>query len=267
MSDLKLQASNIHKSRLARRNDGGPQLVEVLRGLDFAVRRGEVFSIIGPSGAGKSTLLRLVNRLEDPDDGLILLDDEPLTAIPVVMLRRRVGIVFQAPALFDGSVADNITFGPALHSRPLTDPLGMAREFLDQVGLDPDLASRSAEDLSAGQQQRVAIARALANGPDVLLLDEPTSALDPTSTTRILDLVRELNARLGLTVLFVTHAIEQAARVADRAMLLVDGRKIEEGPAQQLIHSPREEITRRFVAGTLSDDTKPARIEGAGVGL
>lgn len=252
MSSYKLNARGVCKTRLAR-TDGEMRPVEVLRDLDVAVREGEVFAVMGPSGAGKSTLLRLFNRLEDPDRGVILLDDRPLTELPVTQLRRRVGMVFQSPALFEGSVADNVAYGPRLESRSATRCEEDVERLLSLVGLDPSLASRSAEDLSLGQQQRVAIARALANEPDVLLLDEPTSALDPTNTARILELVRGLKGRLGLTVVFVTHAVEQAERIADRAMLLVAGRKIEEGPPQQLVHSPRELTTRRFVAGSLTE--------------
>ncbi len=194
----------------------------VLHGVSLAVEAGEIFMLIGPSGSGKSSLLRCLNRLEEPAPGSVLFNETDITTLPVTDLRRRVGMVFQQPAMFPGTVADNLNFGPGLCGRSLSAT--RIRELLAMVTLDPALADKPAAELSGGQAQRVALARALANGPDILLLDEPTSALDPRATHQIEDTLCDLRARLGLTLIWVSHDVEQARRVGDRALLLEAGR-------------------------------------------
>ncbi len=230
----------------------GPKKAELLRDITFGVEEGVIFTIMGPSGAGKSTLLSLLNRLEEPSAGQILLDGAPLMQLDVVTLRRRVGMVFQTPALFPMTVEQNICYGPNLRQR--RDYPGLAARYLEMVGLDPELVGRDAGSLSVGQQQRVSIARTLANEPEALLLDEPTSALDPTATSQIEELIRALNQKIGLTIIWVTHDMQQAARVGDRTMLLVAGEKVEEGETRSIFVSPKNEATRLFIAGRLNGD-------------
>ena len=194
---------------------------EILRGVDAEVPDGRITAVVGPSGAGKSTFLRAVNRLIEPTAGEVYLDGQPTAGMDLLELRRRVGMVFQLPALFGQSVEDAILYGARLAGRNAD-----ATRLLEMVGLDRSLAAREPENLSVGQQQRVSIARALALEPEVLLMDEPTSALDEAARRRVEDLARELNARLGLTMVFVSHDLAQVERVADRVILLAEGRSV-----------------------------------------
>lgn len=204
----------------------------VLFGVSFRVEAGETFVIVGPSGSGKSSLLRCINRLEEPAPGTVFVRGQDITGMDVIALRRRVGMVFQQPAMFPGTVAENVNFGPSLRDEPLAPD--RVRELLEMVTLDADLAAKSARELSGGQAQRVAIARALANEPDILLLDEPTSALDPIATHAIEDTINNLRGRLGITVLWVSHLVEQARRVGDRVLLLDEGRELLTGPVREV---------------------------------
>lgn len=196
----------------------------VLHDVSVTVEAGEVFMLVGPSGSGKSSLLRCLNRLEEPGPGTVFLHGDDVTRLPVTDLRRRVGMVFQQPAMFPGTVADNVAYGPGLRG----DPPGAerVRELLAMVSLEVALADKPASELSGGQAQRVAIARALANGPDVLLLDEPTSALDPIATHAVEETLGALRETHGLTLIWVSHLVEQARRVGDRVLLLDEGRVV-----------------------------------------
>jgi putative ABC transport system ATP-binding protein len=193
--------------------------VEILKGVSARFPEGSISAVVGPSGAGKSTLLRAINRLIEPTEGEVYLDGLPTSEMDPLELRRRVGMVFQLPALFGESVEEAVLYGPRLALREADAP-----RLLEAVALDPSLASRDPQSLSVGQQQRVAIARALALEPAALLMDEPTSALDEAARNRIEDLVRELNECLGLTIVLVSHDLSQVERVADGVLLLVDGR-------------------------------------------
>ncbi|MCK4547541.1 MAG: ATP-binding cassette domain-containing protein [Candidatus Eisenbacteria sp.] len=203
-----------HRGRGAKSSDW------ILKDVSFSVEAGELLTIVGPSGAGKSTLLRLLAHLESPTQGRILLNQTPLDDIPLPDLRSRLGMVFQVPALFEGTVAENVLYG--LQLRGASDP-GRAREILDRVGLGEDLLEREAMLLSVGEQQRVTLARALVLDPDVLLIDEPTSALDPASTAHISRLIRDLNEQMGLTVVQISHDVHVARQCGGNVLLLVDG--------------------------------------------
>ena len=174
--------------------------------------------IVGPSGVGKSTLLRLLNRLAEPAAGTVRYRGRDLRDADVLALRRDVGLVPQLPALLEGTVADNVRYGPRLAGRGCDVPasLGLA-------GLDPAFSSRRANALSVGEQQRVMLARVLALRPSVLLLDEPTSALDDASTAAIETTLGDLRAGLGLSFVLVTHDLDQAARLTDRILTLGPG--------------------------------------------
>ncbi|CAI5512400.1 unnamed protein product [Closterium sp. Naga37s-1] len=192
------------------KGDGSPPL---LSDVSLEVPRGEITVLVGPSGSGKTTLLRTLNRLTEPPRNSVFLDGTDITSskLPVITLRRRVGMLFQTPSLFDGTVADNIRFGPNLEGRQLPDE--KIHELLSLSGLEPSFAERDSRSLSGGQAQRVALARALANDPEVLLLDEPTSALDPAATLKVEQAVQTLCRERGLTAVWVSHSAEQVTCV------------------------------------------------------
>ena len=190
----------------------------VLDDLSVAIEEGAT-CVAGPSGAGKSTLLRLLNRLADPETGSVRYRGRDVRDYDVLALRREVGLVPQLPALLEGSVADNVRYGPALAGRAAD-----VERSLALAGLDTSFAERASDRLSVGEQQRVMLARALALEPKVLLLDEPTSALDERSKDSVERTLRELRERLSLSFVFVTHERAQAERVADRTLWLEDGR-------------------------------------------
>jgi ABC-type methionine transport system ATPase subunit len=219
---------------------------EILRGVSFAVQAGEVFSVVGPSGAGKSTLLRTINRLVESTAGNIFLDGAPIEEINPLELRRRIGMVFQLPALFGDTVEDSVLYGVRLAGK-----CADVERLLGLAGLAPSLASRNLQSLSVGQQQRVSIARALALEPEVLLMDEPTSALDQVARQRIEDLIGQLNKELGLTIVVVSHALDQVERIADRVVLLIDGRSEGEWSKEEFFGKGVGEKARRFVEGEL----------------
>lgn len=223
----------------------------ILKELTFEIFPGEIFTILGPSGAGKSTLLRLLNALDEPDEGEILFEERPVSDMDIFELRSRVGMVFQQPALFPGTVEENLNFprGKIDNSQRITEP---NQQLLTTVGLDPSLLNRDASSLSVGQQQRVMIARALVNRPDVLLLDEPTSALDPSATKRILELIRHLQDTQGLTLVYVTHNIPEAREIAERVLLLIDGSIQGLARADSFFAGETGELARRFLAGELN---------------
>ena len=218
---------------------------EILKNVEIEMRDGGITAVVGPSGAGKTTLLRAINRLIEPTSGEVYLDGEPTSGLDPLELRRRVGMVFQVPALFGGSVDEAVLYGARLSNED-ADP----GRLLELVGLSASLGERDPQTLSVGQQQRVAIARALALQPEVLLLDEPTSALDEGARRRIEELVTDLNARLGLTMVFVTHDLSQVERVADHVALLAEGRCEGEWDREDFF-SRAGERARRYIAGRL----------------
>ena len=187
----------------------------MLSGVSLAIPSGST-AVVGPSGSGKSTLLRLLNRLADPDEGVVRFHDTDVRELDPLDLRRRVGLVPQLPAPVPGTVADNVCFGPRLHGEEV-DP----ERPLRLAGLDPSFAERDAARLSVGEQQRVMLARALALGPEVLLLDEPTASLDSAATRAVEDALGGLD---GVSLVLVTHDPGQAERLAERTIELEGGR-------------------------------------------
>ena len=200
----------------------------VARGIDLAVAAGEVMALVGPSGAGKSSLLRCVVRLDEPAGGTVLVAGQDAATLDPCALRRRVGLVAQAPVMLPGAVRDNLAYG-------LDAPQGL-EDVLTAAGLDRTFLDRPARELSGGEAARVAIARALARDPGALLLDEPTAALDRDSAAAVEDLVRAL-ARRGLAILIVTHDEAQAARVATAATRLEGGAVTAQGPAGAVVRA------------------------------
>jgi putative ABC transport system ATP-binding protein len=202
--------------------------------INVQVRAGDVLAVVGPSGAGKSSFLRLLNRLDEPTAGTVILDGIDYRLIPPRELRRRVGMVTQRAFLFPGTVCQNVGFGPRQRGEVISE--ARAEELLARVGLS-GYAERDVANLSGGEAQRVSLARALANSPRVLLLDEPTSALDDEAKSQVEGLIRDIIRDTGLTCVVVTHDFPQAARMATRVMTLQRGRAIGIGPVAEMPHA------------------------------
>ena len=225
--------------------------LEVLRGVDAEIKRGEVVCVIGPSGSGKSTLLRCINLLEPPEQGRILLEGKEITGADategVDFVRRRVGMVFQHFNLFPHKTAlENVCIAQEkVLDRSSREAAEKGETLLARVGL-AEKAGEYPDRLSGGQQQRVAIARALAMDPGVMLFDEVTSALDPELVKGVLDVMREL-AEEGMTMIVVTHEMGFAQEVASRVVFMDEGVVVEEGPPAEVLGNPRQERTKRFL--------------------
>ncbi|MEA9748987.1 methionine ABC transporter ATP-binding protein [Xanthomonas campestris pv. raphani] len=241
-----IQFQRLHKSYTV----DGRQIV-ALHPLDLRIGPGEVFGIIGHSGAGKSTLIRLINRLEEPTGGRLLIGDEDVTALDSTglrALRRRVGMIFQHFNLLSSrTVAGNVAFPLELAGTPRAEIDARVAELLARVGLEQH-ATKYPAQLSGGQKQRVGIARALATRPQILLCDEATSALDPQTTSSVLQLLAQINRELGLTIVLITHEMEVIRRVCDRVAVLDAGKLVETGPVTEVFLHPQHPTTRRFVS-------------------
>jgi polar amino acid transport system ATP-binding protein len=223
--------------------------LEVLKGIDLTVQRGQVVCLIGPSGSGKSTLLRCVNRLEEPTAGQVFIDGEDITHADceIDLVRTRIGMVFQQFNLFPHlDVLGNLTIAQRkVLKRSSAQAEAKAREVLERVGLTEKIREYPIR-LSGGQQQRVAIARALAMDPDMMLFDEATSALDPELVGEVLQVMRGL-AEDGMTMMVVTHEMTFARRVADSVAFMDGGVIVEEGPPDAVLGNPTHDRTRTFL--------------------
>jgi polar amino acid transport system ATP-binding protein len=226
--------------------------VHALQGVSLEVTKGEVVVVIGPSGSGKSTLLRCINRLEEFDQGSIVVDGIPLdSAKNINAVRTEVGMVFQSFNLFAHlSVIENIMLAQRIvRKRSKEQATEVAMELLNKVGI-PEKAKAYPGQLSGGQQQRVAIARALAMNPKIMLFDEPTSALDPEMIQEVLDVMLQL-AREGMTMVVVSHEMGFARAAANRAILMDGGVIVEEAPPDVLFSHPTQERTKVFLSKIL----------------
>jgi len=228
--------------------------LEVLKGVDLNVEKGEVVVIIGPSGAGKSTLLRCINLLERPTSGRVIFEGIDITRMDgraVDKVRERIGMVFQHINLFNHLTAiDNVTLAPMkVKGLSKSEAEHIARSLLERMGLGDKLYSYPSQ-LSGGQRQRVAIARALAMQPDIMLFDEPTSALDPEMIKEVLDVMKAL-VNDGMTMVIVTHEMGFAKEVASRIIFMDDGCIIEEGTPREIFSNPKEERTAMFLSKIL----------------
>jgi osmoprotectant transport system ATP-binding protein len=223
----------------------------VLDRLSLRIERGELLVLLGRSGSGKSTLLKLMNRLVEPDSGRVLFDGRPIAELPVEALRRRIGYVIQDVGLFPHwSVARNIATVPTLLRWPKERIARRVEELLQRMGLDPaEFGARWPHQLSGGQQQRVGVARALAAEPELLLMDEPFGALDPLTRTALQADLARLHAESGQTIVFVTHDVDEALRLATRIVLLDAGRIVQQGPPAQLLAQPADARVRSFMGG------------------
>lgn len=223
----------------------------ILSDTSLHVFPGEIVCLLGPSGSGKSSLLRCLNRLTEPPANTIFHNNQDIHTLDVLTLRRQVGMVFQKPALFPGTVVKNIQYGPTLQGK--TVATAEIEALLALADLPANYANRSVAQLSGGEAQRVSLARALANQPDTLLLDEPTSALDPAAQRHIEQAILRLRDTLGLTVLWVTHNVAEATVVADRIYLLLNGRIADEGTPDHVFRPGSEHLTATFAAGELEN--------------
>lgn len=233
----------------AVRQDHHGQTTLVLDAISCLIRKAEISVLIGPSGSGKSTLIRLINRLEDPTSGRILLDGQDIAGIDPLVLRQQVCMMLQKAFMFEGSVLENlqVPFRYRKEAVPTADSDAIQR-CLALARLSSDYLSRDARSLSGGEQQRVNLARALISRPQVLLLDEPTSALDRPTADRLAQTLHDICRTEQLAILMVTHDLRLAGRIADQLIYLEKGRIIEQGQGAQLLQHPRTEAFRQFLS-------------------
>ena len=231
-----------------KKNYGG---LQVLKGVDLTIDKGDCVVLVGPSGCGKSTFLRCLNRLEEPDGGEVIFNGKAVTDHDIDHVRQKMGMVFQHFNLFPHlTVKKNITLAPVkLGLMKQAEADAKAMELLERIGL-ADKADTYPNMLSGGQKQRIAIVRALAMNPDVLLFDEPTSALDPEMVGEVLELMKEL-AHTGITMLVVTHEMGFAREVSNRVIFIDDGKIQEDEPPQELFTNPKHPRLKAFLSKML----------------
>lgn len=219
----------------------------IIKQLTANIFKGKITTLIGPSGAGKTTLLKLCNGLISPTAGTILINGEDIKTIEPTLLRRRVGIALQAAPILKASVYENLALPRKLQQLEL--PIDEAKQFLKDVGLDEDFLMKEAAALSGGQKQRLSIARTLVNQSEILLLDEITSALDPKSVREIEELIVQLNEHFGITIIWITHNIEQARRLGHYTWLLKSGELIKAAETVALFQSANEDVQQFLTRG------------------
>lgn len=245
-----MSQSIIQIQKLNKTFGAGPTAVRALENINLDIQEGEIFGIIGLSGAGKSTLVRCMNLLERPTSGKVIVNGQDITKLSKAQLRKArqsIGMIFQSfNLLMQRNALDNICFPLELIGTKRADAVKRARELLALVGLE-DREKAYPAQMSGGQKQRVAIARALATNPKVLLCDEATSALDPTTTLSILDLLKELNAKLGVTVVVITHQMNVIEEICHRVAILDSGVVAEQGLVADIFSHPKTDIGRRLV--------------------
>ena len=228
----------------------GENAVHALEDISLDIQKGEIFGIIGLSGAGKSTLVRCMNLLERPTSGTVIVDGKDMTALSekeLRLARRNVTMIFQSfNLLMQRTVLKNVCFPMELSGTPAAQARKRALELLDLVGLR-EKADAYPSQLSGGQCQRVAIARALANNPKVLLCDEPTSALDSFTTKAILDLLSDINQKLGVTIIIITHEIGVVKQICSQVAVIESGRFAEYGVAAEVLAAPRSVAARQLI--------------------
>ena len=243
--DIFIEVKDLHKSFQVK-----DKRIEVLKGVDLEVNKGEIYGIVGFSGAGKSTLVRCINRLEEPDSGTVRIGDRVITSLGKKELneeRRKIGMIFQQFNLFDSmTVSENVAYSLKVAGASGKEVQDRVDEMLELVGLTEKKDAYPGE-LSGGQKQRVGIARALANKPDVLLSDEATSALDPQTTLSVLELIKEINKKLGLTIIMITHELEVIKYTCDSMAVMEDGKLLEKGSVREIFENPKCETAKNFI--------------------
>lgn len=221
----------------------------VIQNLSIEIKRGQFAVLIGPSGCGKTTTLRMINRLIEPTAGKILVDEQDISKVNPVDLRRRIGYVIQQIGLFPNmTIEQNIEVVPKLLGWPKEKRRERVRELLEMVSMDPQqYCKRYPSELSGGQQQRVGVLRALAVSPPLLLMDEPFGALDPITRETLQDEIKKLQIDLGITIVFVTHDIDEAVKLADVIIMMKDGKVVQIAPPEELLSNPASDFVREFV--------------------
>ena len=222
----------------------------VLKDINLKIQTGEFICLVGPSGSGKTTLLKMLNRLVEPSRGKILLDNRPLEDQSVQQLRLNTGYVLQEVALFPHmTVFENIALMLELKKIPRGQWRALVKDWLLKVDLNPELLERYPSELSGGQQQRVGIVRALITKPKVILMDEPFSALDPLNRRQLQALIKRLQVKYQLTIVFVTHDMAEAKLLADRLALIYEGTLLQFGPVAELLGQPKNSLVTQFLQG------------------
>lgn len=236
----------IRFDRVTKKYDDGTVALEEF---SLEIARGELLVLIGPSGCGKTTALRMINRLIEPTEGTITIDGRDISGIDPVKLRRNIGYVIQQIGLFPHmTVAENIALVPQLKKWSREECRKRVDELLDRVGLEPDaFRDRYPSELSGGQQQRVGVARALAGEPEIVLMDEPFSALDPISREQLQNDLIRLQAEMRKTIVFVTHDMDEALKVADRIAVIGEKKLIQTGTPDELVQNPADDFVREFI--------------------
>lgn len=226
----------------------------VISGMDMNVQQGERFVLVGSSGSGKTTSLKMINRLELPTGGEVLVNGKPAKEYPLQELRWMMGYVLQQIALFPNmTVTQNITLIPEMKGTPKSQLQEMADSLLEQVGLDPvKYRGRYPRELSGGEQQRIGILRAISSDPPIVLMDEPFSALDPISRASLQDLVLDLHQKLNNTIVFVTHDMDEALKIGDRIGIMSDGQLLQAASPQEIAQHPVNDFVRDFFRGSIS---------------
>ncbi|MGL4970629.1 MAG: ABC transporter ATP-binding protein, partial [Cetobacterium sp.] len=221
----------------------------ILKNIDFKVKTGEFVVLIGESGCGKTTTMKLINRLIDPSNGIVLIDGEDISKVDPITLRRRIGYVIQKEGLMPHmTIGENIELVPKLLKWEKEKRRKRAFELLYLLNLDPEIYyDKYPHEVSGGQKQRVGIARALATNPDIILMDEPFSALDPITRESIQDEVLKLQKELGKTIIFVTHDMDEAIKLGERIAFLKDGEILQFGTPDEILKNPASEYIEQFI--------------------
>jgi D-methionine transport system ATP-binding protein len=242
--------------------------ITALHNISLKITQGDIFGIIGFSGAGKSTLIRCLNRLEEPDSGTIIIAGQDITAMnkkQLKLARRKIGMIFQQFNLLDAkTVFENVAFPLEVSGYPKNKIKNRVGEILDLVGLH-DKAKAYPLQLSGGQKQRVGIARALSNEPDVLLSDEATSALDPQTTYSILELLKNINKKLGLTIVLITHELDVLRYICNNMAVIEHGKIVESGLVENFFLNPESDTAKRFISILQGVQTRRFYREGEGI--
>lgn len=237
--------------------DGG--VIEALKNVTLDIEAGDIYGIIGMSGAGKSTLVRCINHIEVPTEGKVIVQDKDLSKLTQKELRKQrehIGMIFQHfNLLMQKSVLDNVCFPLFIQGKSKSEAKKKAYELLDIVGLK-DRAKAYPSQLSGGQKQRVAIARALASDPQILLCDEATSALDPQTTSSILELLKDINNRFGITIVVITHQMAVVREICNRVAIMKDGQVVESGNTIDIFNHPKSEVARELFSKDDGSDSK-----------
>lgn len=253
-----IQLENVSKTF---QTDGG--VIEALKNVTLDIESGDIYGIIGMSGAGKSTLVRCINHIEVPTEGKVIVQDKDLSKLTQKELRKQrehIGMIFQHfNLLMQKSVLDNVCFPLFIQGKSKSEAKKKAYELLDIVGLK-DRAKAYPSQLSGGQKQRVAIARALASDPQILLCDEATSALDPQTTSSILELLKDINNRFGITIVVITHQMAVVREICNRVAIMKDGQVVESGNTIDIFNHPKSEVARELFS---KDDGSDAQAQPA----